>query len=110
MQLGPNMNRLREMDVANTVKACVVAGPGDLMSWEVSACLDVDGMELEVIGRGPDLEIAAASAMSVLGANGAVLKTPLDDDPIPLGGDAALGMRAAEMAAPSPAAEARTLV
>ena len=81
MELGPNMKRLREMDVADSVKACVTTGPGDLMRWEVSACLDIDGMELEVIGRGPDLELAAASAMSVLAENGAALEAVPDTDP-----------------------------
>ena len=98
MQLGPNMKRLREMDVADTVKACVTAGPGDLMRWEVSACLDVDGIELEVIGRGPDLELAAASAISVLSENGAALETAHDPDPLPLAGDVALEARAREVA------------
>lgn len=97
MQLGPNMKRLREMDVADTVKACVTAGPGDLVGWEVSACLDVDGMELEVIGRGPDLEIAAASAMSALTENGATLETAPDADPLPVAGDAALEAWAGEV-------------
>lgn len=27
MQLGPNMKRLRELDVGDSVKACVIAGP-----------------------------------------------------------------------------------
>ena len=89
MQLGPNMKRLREMDIADTVKACVTAGPGDLMSYEVSACLDVDGMQLEVRGRGPDLEVAAASAMSVLSENGSGLEAPPDGDPLPVAGDTA---------------------
>lgn len=105
MELGPNMKRLREMDVADTVKACVMTGPGDLVSWEVSACLDVEGMKLEVIGRGPDLEMAAASAMQELGNTGAVLEALPDDDSLFEGGDAALGTRAAAAAdAPSPAA------
>ena len=90
MQLGPNMKRLREMDVADTVKACVTAGPGDLMRYEVSACLDVDGMELEVIGRGPDLEMAAASAMSVLSDHGSALEPQPDGDPLPVSGDGLL--------------------
>ena len=84
------MKRLREMDVADTVKACVTTGPGDLIRWEVSACLDVDGMELEVIGRGPDLELAAASAISALRENGAALEPGPDPDPLPLAGDVAL--------------------
>lgn len=78
MQLGPNLKRLRETDVADTVKACVTSGPGDLMSSEVSASLDVDGMQLEVIGRGPDLELAAANAMWVLNQNGAALDSDSD--------------------------------
>ena len=80
MQLGPNMKRLREMDVAGTVKACVIAGPADLMTWEVSATMDSDGMHLEVIGRGADLEAAAASAIAVLSQNGSTLGAPPDDE------------------------------
>jgi hypothetical protein len=79
MQLGPNMKRLREMDVADTVKACVTAGPADSMIWEVSAWLEVDGMQLEVVGRDSDLEAAAASAMSVLTDEGSRLQPPSDD-------------------------------
>ena len=96
MQLGPNMKRLRELDVADTVRACVKSGPGDLMKWEVSACLEVDGMQVEVIGRGPDLEIAAASAMSVLSDNGAGLGSTAGGDPLPLAGDAAVEVDAIE--------------
>ena len=81
MELGPNLKRLRETDVADTVKACVTSGPGDLMSSEVSASLEIDGMQLEIIGRGPDLELAAASAMWVLGQNGAVLEAESDGGP-----------------------------
>ncbi len=90
MQLGPNMKRLREMDVAESVRACVTAGPGDLLTYEVSACLEVDGMQLEVRGHGPDLEMAAASAMTVLGDNGAGIEPAPDNDPLPLAGDAAM--------------------
>jgi hypothetical protein len=79
MQLGPNMKRLREMDVADTVKACVTAGPADKMIWEVSACIDVDGMQLEIVGRDSDLEAAAASAMSVLTQGGSRLRSPSDN-------------------------------
>ena len=91
MQLGPNMKRMREMDVADTVKACVIAGPADSLIWEVSACLDVDGMRLEVIGRDSDLEAAAASAMSVLTDEGSRLPPAPSDDlsGLPDGGDAA---------------------
>jgi hypothetical protein len=89
MQLGPNMKRLKEMDVAEPITARVIAGPADLMMWEVSACVDSDGMTLDVIGRGSDLEAAAASAMAVLTENGSTLgaaaleesaATPLDGD------------------------------
>ena len=91
MQLGPNMKRLREMDVADSVRACVVVGPGDLMTWEVSACVDTDGMTLQVVGRGPDLEVAAASAMAVLTESGSRLGAPADGaSTIPVGGDATL--------------------
>jgi hypothetical protein len=91
MQLGPNMKRLREMDVADTVKACVTAGPAERVLWEVSACIDIDGMQLEVVGRGADLEVAAASAISVLTDEGSRLQPPLDDlEPLPVGGDAAI--------------------
>lgn len=96
MELGPNMKRLREMDVADTLKVCVTTGPGDLISWDVSACLAIDGLELEVIGRGPNLELAAASAMSMLAENGAALEQAPDPDPLPLAGDAAIEARAQE--------------
>lgn len=84
------MRRLSEMDVADSVKACVIAGPGDLMMWEVRACVDAAGMTLEVIGRGSDLEAAAGSAMTVLTQNGSALGAPMEGaSTIPLHGDAA---------------------
>jgi hypothetical protein len=84
------MKRLREMDVADTVKACVTAGPADSMIWEVSAYIDVDGMQLEVVGRDSDLEAAAASAMAVLTEEGSRLQSPPDDDStLSVEGDAA---------------------
>ena len=47
------MRRLMEMDVADSVRARVIAGPADLMTWEVSACIDDSkGMTLAVIGLG----------------------------------------------------------
>jgi hypothetical protein len=79
MELGPNMKRLREMEVADTLRACVVAGPGDLMSWDVSATIDRDGLKVDVIGRGSDLEAAAALAIAVLSRNGAALSSSDDD-------------------------------
>lgn len=74
------MKRLRELDVADSVKACVIAGPGDLMAWEVSACVDTDGMTLDVVGRGSDLEAAAASVMAILTENGSTLMAPVEED------------------------------
>jgi hypothetical protein len=90
------------MDVSDSVKACVTAGPGDLMAWEVSACLDIDGMRLEVIGRGPDLELAAATAMAVLTESGATLNPAPDNDPLPPSGDALLEALAGERPDGSP--------
>jgi hypothetical protein len=85
------MKRLREMDVADSVRACVIAGPADLMTWEASARVDSDGMTLDVIGRGSDLEAAAASAMAVLTENGSTLGAALDaTTATPLDEDAAL--------------------
>ena len=78
MQLGPNMKRLREMDVGDSVKASVIAGPGDLMTWEVSASTDSDGVTLEIIGRGSDVEAAAASVIAVLTENGSTIGAPSD--------------------------------
>jgi hypothetical protein len=63
----------------------VTAGPGDLIRYGVSACLQVDGMEVEVIGRGPDMEMSAASAMAVLSAHGSAVLAQPDGDPIPVG-------------------------
>lgn len=91
MQQGPNLRRLGEMDVADSVKACVIAGPGDLMIWEVRACVESDGMTLEVIGRGSDVEAAAASAIAVLTQNGSTLEAPIEGAPtIPLQRDVAV--------------------
>ena len=88
MQPGPNMRRLQEMDVARTVRACVVAGPGDLMIWEVRAEKKIDGITLEVTGRGSDLEAAAASAIQVLTQNGSVLEPAPAEGAPALAGDA----------------------
>lgn len=84
------MRRLSEMDVAVSVTARVIAGPGDMMIWEVRACVGGAGMTLEVIGRGSDLEAAAACAMAVLTQNGSTLQAPMEGaSTIPLQGDAA---------------------
>jgi hypothetical protein len=90
MQLGPNMKRLQEMDVADSVRACVAAGPGDLLVWEVSASMDSDGTRLDVIGRGSDLEAAAASAVAMLSQNGSVVQPTVDEGSTRTEGDAAL--------------------
>jgi hypothetical protein len=78
MELGPNMRQLRELDLADTLRACVVAGPGDLMSWDVSATVQHNGLKLDVIGRGTDLEAAAALAIAVLSQANASL-SPSED-------------------------------
>lgn len=72
------MKRLLEMDVADSVKACAIAGPGDLLAWEASACMDSDGVPVEIVGRGSDLEAAAASVIVLLSQNGSSLaaRTP----------------------------------
>lgn len=67
------MKRLRELDVGDSVKACVIAGPADLLAWEVSASMESDGVTVDVVGRGSDLEAAAASAMAILTRNGSTL-------------------------------------
>ena len=81
------MKRLRELDVGDSVKACVIAGPGDLMAWEVSASMETDGMTLDVVGRGSDLEAAAASAMAVLTENGSTLTGSADGETALADGD-----------------------
>jgi hypothetical protein len=79
MEIGPNMKRLREMDVADTLRACVVAGPGDLMTWDVNTTIDRDGVKVDVIGRGTDLEAAASQAIAVLSRSGVPLVSSDDD-------------------------------
>ena len=71
MDLGPNMKRLRDMEVAGTLRACVIAGPGDLMFWDVCATVERDGLTIDVIGRGSDLEAAAALAIAFLSRDAA---------------------------------------
>lgn len=66
MNIGPNMTRLRDSAVGPSLVTCVVAGPGDLLVWEVRVTIDSDGLPLEVSGRGTDLESAAAAAMPLL--------------------------------------------
>jgi hypothetical protein len=84
--LGPNMRRLGEMELANTVEACVVAGPGDLLTWEVRATVKMDGLPLQVAGRGPDIESSAASVLAELERNANNLdldqQTKVDKDPV----------------------------
>jgi hypothetical protein len=79
MEIGPNMKRLREMDVADTLRACVVAGPGDLMTWDVNTTIDREGVKVDVIGRGTDLEAAASQAIAVLSRSGVPLVSSDDD-------------------------------
>lgn len=66
MEIGPNMTRLLDSDVGPTLRACVVAGPADLLVWEVRVVCDSDGLPVDVIGRGTDQESAAAEALRQL--------------------------------------------
>jgi hypothetical protein len=66
MEIGPNMRRLIDSATNDSLETCVVAGPGDLLVWEVRVKVEADGIPLEVSGRGTDLEAAAAAAMPLL--------------------------------------------
>ena len=77
MDIGPNVKRLREMDVAGSLRACVVAGPGDLMTWDVTVTIDQAGLKVDVIGRGSDIEAAASEAIAVLSRDGVALGRPM---------------------------------
>ena len=66
---GPNITRLLDSAVGESLTACVVAGPGDLLFWEVRLSVDADGVPLEVSGRGTDLESAAGAATPVMTAH-----------------------------------------
>ena len=69
MHLSGNMRRLLDSAAGDSVGACVVAGPGDLLMWEVRLTVDANGIPLEVTGRGSDMEAAAAAAMPLLTAH-----------------------------------------
>ena len=71
MELGPNMRRLADSAASGSLEACVLAGPGDLLVWEVR--VRADGIPLEVTGRGTDIEAAAAAAMPLLTAHSTLL-------------------------------------
>ena len=79
MDIGPNVKRLREMDVAGSLRACVVAGSGDLMTWDVTVTIDQAGLNVDVIGRGSDIEAAASEAIAVLSRDGVALASSDDD-------------------------------
>jgi len=66
MNAGPNIARLRDSAAGASLVTCALAGPGDLLVWEVRVAVEVDGLPLEVSGRGTDLEAAAAAAMPIL--------------------------------------------
>lgn len=69
MEFGPNMRRLMDSDAGDSLETCVLAGPGDLLVWEVRITVEADGLPLEVTGRGTDLESAAAAAMPLVTAH-----------------------------------------
>ncbi len=64
--LGPNMRRLADSDAARSLVARVIAGPGDLETWDVAVRLDDGEVPLEASGRGPDVEAAAAELLRVI--------------------------------------------
>ena len=66
MALGPNMKRLRELPLGDGLETCVMTGPGDLEVWEVHAKVNTDGLPLEIVGRGTDVESAAAAVLAML--------------------------------------------
>ena len=66
LTLGPNMRLLGEMESAKSVAGCVVAGPGELLVWEVRASFDIDDLPVEVIGRGADIESSAAALLAAM--------------------------------------------
>ena len=66
MAFGPNMKRLRELPPGDGLEACVLAGPGDLEVWEVHTTVTTDGVPLEIVGRGTDMESAAAAVLAML--------------------------------------------
>ena len=69
MNTGANIQRLRDSDVGPSLRACLFTGPADIQSWEVHVACDTgvtDGIPLEVVGRGPDLEAAAAEVQREL--------------------------------------------
>ena len=63
------MRRLLEMD-AETLQVCVTAGPGDTLIWEVRSVGAPSGIRLEVVGRGSDIEAAAAALLPLLSLHG----------------------------------------
>ena len=73
MELGPNMRRLIDSAASDSLESCVLAGPGDLLVWEVRVRVVADGIPLEVAGRGADLEAAAAAAMPLLTEHSAAM-------------------------------------
>ena len=72
LSFGPNMRRLLEMD-AETPQVCVIAGPGDALIWEVRSVAAPSSIRLEVVGRGSDIEAAAAALMPLLSLHGSTL-------------------------------------
>jgi hypothetical protein len=63
---GPNLRLLRESSVAEALRACVISGPGDLLTWELSVSVELDGLPMELMGRGGDPEMAAAALIPLI--------------------------------------------
>jgi hypothetical protein len=77
---GPNMRRVRESGNVRDLRAMVVSGPGDTELWEVCVSLEDADIPLEVAGRGPDPDSAAASLMATLEHHFAGVQPVNDED------------------------------
>ena len=66
LTLGPNMRKLGEMESAKSVEGGVVAGPGELLVWEVRATFTIDDLSVQVVGRGADIESSAAALLAAM--------------------------------------------
>jgi hypothetical protein len=77
LSFGPNMSRILDMD-AKTIQIRATAGPGDTLIWEVRAADAPSGVSLELVGRGSDLEAAAAALMPLLTLHGSELQATPD--------------------------------
>ena len=54
------------MEWAESVAGGVVAGPGELLVWEVHADFTIDDLFVQVVGRGADIESSAAALLAAM--------------------------------------------